>query len=161
MIVVADTSVLLNLCRVGEENLLWEIFGEVTAPRSVQLEFQRATEVYPRFEKLVFPRFIEVHEVIQPLSHWLPSARLDPGESDAIALTLQLGAALLLIDERKGRQAASQLGLRFSGILGILVAAKQKSLITNVRDVIERLRKEAGFFLSEAHLKQALDQVGE
>ena len=85
MIVVADTSVLLNLCRVGEENLLWEIFGEVTAPRSVQLEFQRATEVYPRFEKLVFPRFIEVHEVIQPLSHWLLSARLDPGESDAIA----------------------------------------------------------------------------
>ena len=111
--------------------------------------------------KLVFPRFIEVHEVIQPLSHWLPSARLDPGESDAIALTLQLGAALLLIDERKGRHAASQLGLRFSGILGILVAAKQKSLITNVRVVIERLRKEAGFFLSEAHLKQTLDQVGE
>lgn len=161
MIVVADTSVLLNLCRIGEADLLWQLYGDVAAPRSVQVEFERAVLVYGRFDRLLFPGFIRIHEPRQSLQALLPETSLDRGESDAIALSVELSADFLLIDEQKGRRAAAQLGIRFSGILGILVLAKQKSLIPEVRALLLRLREEAGFFLSERHMSRALLLAGE
>lgn len=41
--------------------------------------------------------------------------RLDPGESEAIALVLEIGADLLLIDERRGRAEAHRLGIKLLG----------------------------------------------
>lgn len=49
MIVVTDTSVVLNLCRVGLEGLLQDLFGEVLAPPAVASEFQRLAAMDPRF----------------------------------------------------------------------------------------------------------------
>lgn len=161
MIVVADTSVLLNLCRIGEADLLWQLFGEVVTPKSVKDEFERAVNAYGRFAELEFPGFVRTHHLRQSLQTWLPSARLDLGESDAISLTMELKADLLLIDERKGRQVASQLGIRFSGILGVLVRAKQASLIPDAKALLLRLRREAGFFLSDQQLGHVLKMAGE
>lgn len=161
MIVVADTSVLLNLCCIKEADLLWQLFGQVVAPQTVKDEFERAVGAYGRFAGLKFPGFVEIHPRPQSLQTWLPGARLDPGESDAIALTLALKADLLLIDERRGRQVASQLGIRFSGILGVLVRAKQALLISDVKALLSRLRLEAGFFLGDQQLDNVLKLAGE
>ena len=49
MIVVADTSVILNLALVGHENLLDAIFHEVVVPPAVQTEFVRLAESSGRF----------------------------------------------------------------------------------------------------------------
>mgnify|MGYP001767929126 CR=1 FL=1 len=48
---------------------------------------------------------------------------LDGGESEAIALAIELSADLILIDERKGTEAARRLGLTTIGVLGVLLEA--------------------------------------
>ena len=53
MVVVADTSVLLNLCRVQLDWLLPRIFGEVWIPPMVEQEFYRLAMAHPRFLGLV------------------------------------------------------------------------------------------------------------
>ena len=49
MIVVADTSVLLNLCRVGEVELLRSLFQDVVIPPEVASAFGRRARQAARF----------------------------------------------------------------------------------------------------------------
>lgn len=74
--------------------------------------------------------------------------RLDPGEANAIVLAIELQATQLLIDERLGRTEAKRQGLRITGILGVLLAAKRQGLIPVVRPILERLIGEANFRIS-------------
>lgn len=64
---------------------------------------------------------------------------LDAGEAHAIAVVLELSADELLIDEQLRRQVAVRLGLPIIGILGILLVAKQKSLIAQSLPVMNAL----------------------
>jgi predicted nucleic acid-binding protein len=50
---------------------------------------------------------------------------------------------------------ASRLGLRFIGILGVLVEAKQRGYLSAVKPVVDDLRHKAGFWIS-AELRQAV-----
>ncbi|HEY9707306.1 MAG TPA: DUF3368 domain-containing protein [Oculatellaceae cyanobacterium] len=47
-----------------------------------------------------------------------------------------------------GRQAATEQGLRITGVLGILVAAKHQGLITAVKPTMDDLVAIAGFRVS-------------
>ena len=60
MIVVSDTSVILNLCFLGQEALLPLLFGTVHAPPQVEAEFVRLATVDARFQRLVFPDYIQL-----------------------------------------------------------------------------------------------------
>ena len=53
MIVVADTSVILNLCRVQQERLLQRLFKRVLIPAQVADEFERLSKVQQRFSGLL------------------------------------------------------------------------------------------------------------
>jgi predicted nucleic acid-binding protein len=72
-----------------------------------------------------------------------PDAKLDrlhPGEREAIALAEQLGADLILLDEKAARQIAAERGLNVTGLLGILDEAATRGLI-DLPTAIDRLRQ--------------------
>jgi len=71
------------------------------------------------------------------------------GESESIALALELGADLILLDEKEGRHTAQRLGLRVIGVVGILLEAKTQGAIDKVGPSLDALRQTAGFYLSE------------
>jgi predicted nucleic acid-binding protein len=161
MIVVADTSVILNLCRVQHERLLQQLFRRVIIPSRVALEFKRLAGAQPRFTGLSLPEWIDVLPDPASLPDQIVQANLDAGESAAIGLCLSEKADALLIDEALGRRLAEKLGIRAVGILGVLVQSRQQRLISNVRALLDQLEKEAGFWVAPNLRAKVLQAVGE
>lgn len=81
---------------------------------------------------------------------------LDRGESESIALALELGAGLLLLDEREGRHAAQRLGIKVVGVVGVLLEAKSHGVIPYIRPHLDALRQNAGFYLKESLYQSVL-----
>jgi predicted nucleic acid-binding protein len=65
------------------------------------------------------------------------------------------------LDEKEGRHAAKRLGLRVVGVVGILLEAKAKGIIDNVRPYLDALRQTAGFYLSDSLYRYVLTLTGE
>ena len=86
---------------------------------------------------------------------------LDRGEAETIALALELGADLVLLDEKEGRHAAQRFGLRVIGVVGILLEAKTSGAVGTVRPHLDAFRQTAGFYLSTSLYQHALAMAGE
>jgi uncharacterized protein len=87
--------------------------------------------------------------------------KLHQGESEAIALAVELSADKILLDEKEARQAARTLGLSITGILGILLRGWREGSITSIKTVTDRLQQEANFWIAPALLTQILQESGE
>jgi predicted nucleic acid-binding protein len=85
--------------------------------------------------------FIQIENVEENLSVVLlqRELKLDRGESEAIVLAKNINADLIIIDERKARRIAKDVGLKVTGTLGILVEAKQQGLIKELKSLLDEL----------------------
>jgi uncharacterized protein len=148
VIVVADTSVLINLCRVGQGGLLASLFLEVVIPPAVAAEFAALTRLAPRFSGLNLPAGIREQSPVTLLATVRGFRGLDAGEAAALSLAVEIRADAILIDERLGHEIALRLGLNTIGLLGILLRAKAVGLLPLIAPVIEVLERDAGFWIS-------------
>ena len=163
MIVISDTSAITNLAAIQHLQLLPQLYNQVTIPEAVYRELAEIDPpVLGSLEVQTAP-WLEVRQVLDrtAVERLQIEVRLDPGESEAIALALELNADLLLIDERRGRAEANRLGVRITGLLGILVEAKQKNLIVAVKPLMDSLITTSDFRVSSALYNQILDIVDE
>lgn len=81
---------------------------------------------------------------------------LDIGESEAIALALQTNVEWLLLDEREARNIGKSIGLRVTGVLGIILKAWKNGALFSLKDVLEELIDKAGFRISNSLYKKIL-----
>ncbi len=65
------------------------------------------------------------------------------------------------MDERLGRETAQHLGLKPTGVIGVLIVAKRRGVLPKVRPLLDALRNEAGFRVSEGLYARVLDDTGE
>jgi predicted nucleic acid-binding protein len=142
-IIVADASCLIVLQNIGELPLLQKLFGEIIITEEVSKEFGAP-----------LPEWIKILTVVNTAEKKLLSVLLDKGEASSIALALEIVDSILIIDEKKGRRIARELGLITIGTLGVILKAKEKGLIESIANLIKQLEL-AGFYLSQ-NLKEKL-----
>ena len=85
---------------------------------------------------------------------------LGRGEREAIALFIDSGADLVILDDRQGRLVSRDRGLSVTGTVGVLIEAKEKGFIPSLRPEMDRLI-EAGMWISEVFYHRILKEYDE
>lgn len=152
MKVVSDTSPICYLLLIGEIELLPALFGRIYVPEIVAAELK-----HPKAPSNLQswmgrpPAWLEIVTAPARASYGLE--QLQAGEREAILLSEDLGADLLILDDRKAREAALGRGLEVTGLLGVLGRAAEKNLIV-LSEAFERLRQTS--FRTDTRLLKAL-----
>ncbi len=145
-IVISDTSCLIILSKINLTEILRLLFGEVWITEQVKNELG---------EQL--PEWIIVKKADAVRTSKIIALNLDEGEASAMALYLeQTEDALLVIEERKGRLIARDLGIKIIGTLGIIIKAKEAGFIKDMQEIVEIL-EQTDFRLSPILKRQLLD----
>lgn len=150
MKIVADTAPIIGLAKIGRISLLKKLATEVLIPPIVH------KELYGK----IGPESGQIDQALNDFIHVValksleltidePLINLGEGEKQCILLAFTLKReALLLIDDRAGRQAADNLNIPKIGLVGILLLAKERGLIENVGSLLQELRL-AGYWVSD------------
>lgn len=155
MIVVSNTSPLHYLVLVNAVHVVPKLFGSITIPEPVLFEMSAPqAPVAVRNWINEPPEWLHMEPAPTGDPDLLPS--LHTGERATILLADQLGADLVLLDERAGRAAAAARGLRIAGVLGVLNMAGQRNLV-DIPDVVRKLR-ETSFHATDALFEWLLHQ---
>ena len=160
MIVVSDTSPIRALWHLGLMTLLRDLFGEVFVPPAVVAELSDSPSRLPAISVEGFD-FLRIQAPRDRSRVMQLASTLDAGESEALALAVEIGAGAVLIDERAGRARALKLGLQPLGLLGILARAKANGQIQAIGPLVRTLQGETAFFVSDALLREVLREAGE
>jgi predicted nucleic acid-binding protein len=157
-LIVADTSPLVYLVLIDHIDILPQLFETILVPDAVHTELQNPLTPPPVHDwAAALPSWVEVRQVLNVPDDAVLRP-LGAGERAAIALALTINADLVLIDERKGTQAATSKGLNVTGTLGILQRAAKRGLL-NLADAFDRL-KGTNFRYQQEIMDRLLDQIG-
>ena len=158
MLIVSDTSPIIALAVCDKLDMLDKLFSQVFIPQAV-------------YNELAIPDKPKTNEIIKwAMDKVIPaknttvikalSLNLDLGESEALSLYWETNADFLLIDEKRGRTIALRNGIKTIGTVGILLFAKQRGLIAQVRPLLDILRHN-GFWFSDILYHHVLERAGE
>ena len=108
-------------------------------------------------EAIPLQKYLTDKVVEVDMSHFVYlDAFADAGENEAMLLYKQKSADKLLIDDKRGRKVAKINKISTIGSLGVLLAAKQKGLIPEVKPYIDKI-KESRIFLSPSLIQMVLE----
>jgi predicted nucleic acid-binding protein len=146
---ICNSSCLIALDAVGSLDILERLYGTIAVPNAVAQECSGA-----------LPAWIQVHFVQnQPL---VQSLHLDlgAGEAEAIALAVECSASRIILDDKKARRMAMGLALPVTGTLAVLLKAKERGIVPNVRDILDAMMAKS-FRVSAALVRELLQESGE
>ena len=161
MSVVSTASPLISTAQIGKLDLLHQLYGEVFIPEAVWHEVVVKGAGEPGADEVKAATWIKIQSVTNTTLVHALRQELDAGETEAIALTRETPAELLLMAERVGRELARHLGLHYTGRIGVLVEAKPKGLLSAVKHLLDVLRNIAGFRIRDTLYERVLQDEGE
>ncbi|MFM8333536.1 MAG: DUF3368 domain-containing protein [Candidatus Methylumidiphilus sp.] len=143
-VVVADSSCLIGLSKIGKLHVLQDLFGQILIPTAVH--YETVTRGKGRLGALeiaqaewILPVAITDHLTLRTLK-----LTLGAGESEAIVLASEKAADIIVLDDWQARRVALGLGLPVVGTVAILDRAVEKGFLADLTASLEELRR-AGF----------------
>lgn len=162
MIIISDTTPIISLLKAEHLDLLEKLFHEVVIPKAVYSELISNIKFQDEAQVIKNCPYIFVEEVTDTKSVdiFRRVTGLDAGESEAIVMADEKKADLLLMDERKGRIVAKQMGLTITGTVGILLQSFDEEFLNadEIRESISKL-KECGIRISDSLYDLILEHI--
>ena len=143
--IVSDSGPIIAFSRVGRLDILKRLFGHVIIPDAVYEELVvmgkgRPGEPEVRQSEWIQRRSVRNRERMDRFSQ-----SLHEGERDAISLAREL-AAPLLIDERRGRRTATDMGVTVIGSLAVLAQGHRAGLVEDMPALVQDIL-ESGYWI--------------
>ena len=137
MLIVADSSALIALALCGGLELLDRLFEDVRVPQAVYDE----VVIEGKAAAQVLQVYLQAKVVAVPLDQVvITGVGLGRGEIEAMALYKAARADCLLLDDNRARKVARLNQINITGSQGILLLAKHRGLIAQVRPYLELLQ---------------------
>ena len=127
--VICNSSCLIALDNIERIDLLRSLYGQIVIIEEVYQEFGKTVDAW-----------IVIKHVANRAQLAVLEMTVDLGEASTIALALEMPGTLMILDDLKARKLATHLHLPFTGLLGMLVKAKQQGILASVRAVITQLQ---------------------
>ncbi|MFY0601492.1 MAG: DUF3368 domain-containing protein [Cyclobacteriaceae bacterium] len=148
-LIIADTSCLIVLDKIGCLDLLQKVYNRVTITPEIADEFG---------DKL--PNWISIDKALNLDKQHILQKDLDLGEASAIALALDKPNCILIVDDLKARNVAKFFNLKITGTLGVIVKAKETGVLKVVKPTVSKLVK-TDFRVSLKVLAHLSEKTGE
>lgn len=161
---ISDSSTLIHLAKIKRLHLLREFHKKIFIAKAVWKEVVQEGREWPGSSDVEQGRQAGWIEVVDPANRPLINLLqrdLHEGESETIALAVQLNADVVFLDESEARRTARVYGLNITGVIGILIRAKREGRIPSLREELDRLRNDAGFWIGDDVYRKALHASGE
>ncbi len=157
--VVINSSPLITLFASDQQNILPALFNKIIVPEAV-------------WDEVIEGGHSDIASSLLPKTPWLQKKKLDvisatvmswdlgKGESEVITYANLYSGYHVIIDDSAARKCAKSLGVYTLGTLGVLLLAKHRGVITEIKPAITALQ-EAGLWLGEDLINMMLNQAGE
>lgn len=160
MKVICDATVLIGLAKIGKLDLLKKLYRNIYIPLGVYQEVVVRSRNRPGAEEIDGAKWIRKIRARDQASVDLLVSELGQGESEVLVLGKEFKADLLILDDSRARTAAISAGFRIMGLAGLLLLAKQRNVIQNVKPLFDELM-DKNFRLSQKIIQTILEKAGE
>ena len=147
--IISDTSCFIILTNINELDILHKVYQKILTTQEIAIEYGEA-----------LPEWVEIVTVKDKYRQQLLEMQIDKGESSAIALAIETPDSIVILDDYKARKIAQQLGIIYTGTIGVIIKAKLKEIIPSIKPLLEKI-KQTDFRLSSEIELLALKEAKE
>ncbi len=165
MIVVSDSTPLIHFAKVGRLDILISLYREILITKEVYNEVVEEGLILEKEDAMVIKEHmkkeINIKNASSSSSHLIEKYSIHKGEAGSIQLAVETNA-LLLMNERDGRNAAKSEGIKVKGSIGVLFDALREGVIDKEEalSVLSRFREDPQeFWIDPIIIKAAIQKI--
>lgn len=144
MKIVFNTSPVIFLSKLHYIDPVLDYFKEIIIPEGVYTEIkQKHDQVFDMVSENVSSEKIIVHQISLERLYEGLRERIGRGEAEAISLSIEIKADIVVLDDNAARKEAARLGLNVIGTLGLIknLSQKKKLILPDLNILLGELRK--------------------
>lgn len=140
--VIANSTPLIALEKIGKLNILKELYGKIYIPYGVYEEVIIGGKEKINNNFIQNNDFIIIKEIKNEEARKLFLTSLHKGEVEVMILAREMEADICIIDDFLARKYAKYLNIRITGTMGVLLKAKESGIIKEIKPLLDNLIEE-------------------